>query len=62
MHRYTDCTECLKTNYADARLLIHFTLCSLLKHPSHILLYRYGQCLQIDGEIFPTYFHHGNST
>ena len=25
------------------------------KHPSHILLYRYGQCLQIDGEVFPAY-------
>jgi hypothetical protein len=37
-------------------LLIHFISCFLLKHPSHILLYRYGQCLQIDGEIFPFYF------
>ena len=38
------------------RPLIHFTSCRLLKHPSHILLYRYGQCLQIDGEMFPACF------
>jgi hypothetical protein len=37
------------------RLLIHFTSCCLLKHPSHILLYRYGQRLQIDGEMSPAY-------